>query len=76
VLLRYADDAIALCEREDDAQRFLKVLPLRLGTFGLRLNAHKTRLLVCGKRHAWQASRVQRPLPSFDYALVGGPREV
>jgi RNA-directed DNA polymerase len=34
VLLRYADDAIALFEREDDAQRFLKVLPLRLGKFG------------------------------------------
>src|SRR5215470_1250673 len=34
-LLRYADDALALYEREDDAQRLLKVLPLRLGKFGL-----------------------------------------
>ena len=67
VLLRYADDAIALFEGEDDAQRFLKVLPLRLGKFGLRLNAQKTRLLACGKRHAWQAFRAQRPLPSFDF---------
>jgi hypothetical protein len=39
VLLRYADDAIALCEREDDAQRFLQVLPLRLGQCGWRLHA-------------------------------------
>jgi group II intron reverse transcriptase/maturase len=35
VLLRYADDALALFEREDDAQRFLRVLPLRLGKCGV-----------------------------------------
>ena len=34
ILLRYADDALALFEREDDAQRFLRVLPLRLGKCG------------------------------------------
>jgi RNA-directed DNA polymerase len=67
VLLRYADDALALFEREDDAQRFLRVLPLRLGKFGLRLNAQKTRLLACGKRHAWQAFRAHRPMPTFDF---------
>ncbi len=37
-LLRYADDAIAVFEREDDAHRFMRVLPKRLGKFGLRLN--------------------------------------
>ena len=67
VLLRYADDALALFEREDDAQWFLRVLPLRLGKFGLRLNAQKTRLLACGKRHAWQAFRTHRPMPTFDF---------
>jgi RNA-directed DNA polymerase len=67
VLLRYADDALALFEREDDAQRFLRVLPLRLEKFGLRLNAQKTRLLACGKRHAWQAFRAGRRLPTFDF---------
>ena len=66
-LIRYADDALALFEHEDDAQRFMRVLPLRLGKFGLRLNAQKTRLLACGKRHAWQAFRARRPLPSFDF---------
>jgi RNA-directed DNA polymerase len=67
ILLRYADDALALFEREDDAQRFVRVLPLRLGKFGLRLNAQKTRLLACGKRHAWQAFRARRPMPTFDF---------
>src|SRR5262245_3046353 len=33
-ILRYADDTMALFEREDDAHRFLRVLPLRLGQFG------------------------------------------
>ena len=67
VLLRYADDALALFEREDDAQRFLRVLPLRLAKYGLRLNAKKTMLLACGKRHAWQAFRVGKRLPTFDF---------
>src|SRR5215475_10765737 len=67
VLLRYADDAIALFEREDDAQRFLKVLPLRLGKFGLGLNPHKTCLLGCGKYHARQALWHGKRPPTFDF---------
>ena len=53
-LIRYADDALAMFEREADAQRFMRVLPKRLGKFGLRLNAHKTHLLAFGKRQAWR----------------------
>jgi Reverse transcriptase (RNA-dependent DNA polymerase) len=53
-LLRYADDALAVFETEDDARRFLRVLPLRLGKFGLRLNTQKTHLVAFGKRLAWQ----------------------
>jgi RNA-directed DNA polymerase len=66
-LIRYADDALARFEHEDDAQRVMRVLPLRLGKCGGRLNAQKTRLLACGKRHAWQVFRARRPLPSFDF---------
>jgi group II intron reverse transcriptase/maturase len=73
VLLRYADDALALLEREDDAQRFLRVLPLRLGKCGLRLNAQKTRLLACGKRPAWQAFRARKPMPTCDF--LGCPHD-
>jgi len=66
-IIRYADDTIAVFEREDDAQRFMRVLPRRLEKFGLRLNANKTHLLACGKghaRHCFQAG--QRP-PTFDF---------
>jgi RNA-directed DNA polymerase len=66
-LLRYADDALVLFECEDDAQRFMRVLPLRLGKFGLRLNAHKTCLLGGGKYHARQALWPGKRPPTFDF---------
>jgi RNA-directed DNA polymerase len=66
-LIRYADDALVVFEREDDARRVWRVLPLRLGKFGLRLNTEKTRLLACGKRQAWRAFRDGTRLPTFDY---------
>ncbi len=44
-LIRYADDFVVVCEREDDARRMLDVLPKRLGRFGLRLHPDKTRLV-------------------------------
>ena len=53
-LIRYADDAVAVFERQDDAQRFMRVLPKRLGRFGLRLNLDKTHLIAFGKRQAWR----------------------
>jgi hypothetical protein len=65
-LIRYSDDALAAFEWEDDARRFLRVLPLRLGKFGLRLNAQKACLLVFGKRDAWQAFWTGRRLPTLD----------
>src|SRR5499427_1294445 len=40
-LLRYADDSLAVFELEEDARRFMRVLPLRLGKVGLRLNHAK-----------------------------------
>jgi RNA-directed DNA polymerase len=66
-LIRYADDAVAVFEREDDAHRFMRVLPKRLGKFGLRLNLDKTHLIAFGKRQAWRMLKAgQRPV-SFDY---------
>jgi group II intron reverse transcriptase/maturase len=66
-LLRYADDALAVFEREDDAHRFMRVLPLRLGKFGLQLNPQKTRVLAFGKRPAWQALRTGQRLATLDF---------
>jgi RNA-directed DNA polymerase len=65
-LIRYADDALALFEREDDVHRFMRVLPKRLEKFGLRLNPHKTHLLAFGKRQAWQKRTSRQRLATVD----------
>src|ERR1700758_3700023 len=44
VLVRYADDAVIIFERERDAQRVLDVLPKRLAKYGLTLHPEKNRL--------------------------------
>ena len=66
-LIRYADDALAVFERQEDAQRFMRVLPKRLGKFGLRLNARKTHLLAFGKRQAWRLLPVGQRPATVDY---------
>jgi group II intron reverse transcriptase/maturase len=45
-LVRYADDAVMLFEREQDAGRVMEVLPKRFGKYGLTLHPDKTRLLA------------------------------
>jgi group II intron reverse transcriptase/maturase len=44
-LVRYADDAVAVFETEQDARRVLAVLPKRFEKYGLRLHPEKTRLV-------------------------------
>lgn len=43
-LFRYADDAIIVFTREEDARRVLSVLPKRFGRYGLALHPTKTKL--------------------------------
>jgi group II intron reverse transcriptase/maturase len=45
-LVRYADDAVMVFEREDDAQRVLAVLAKRFAKYGLTLHPDKTRLVA------------------------------
>jgi RNA-directed DNA polymerase len=44
-LVRYADDFVICFEHREDAERVMKVLPLRLKRYGLTLHPDKTRLL-------------------------------
>ena len=44
-LVRFADDFVIGCEREDDARRLMEVLPKRFNQYGLELHPEKTRLL-------------------------------
>jgi group II intron reverse transcriptase/maturase len=44
-MLRYADDAVIICELKEDAERIYKVLGLRFKKYGLEIHPEKTRLL-------------------------------
>jgi group II intron reverse transcriptase/maturase len=66
-LIRDADDTLLVFERADDAQRVMRVLPLRLAKFGVRLNAQKTRLVPFGKRAAWRALKAGLHPPTLDF---------
>jgi group II intron reverse transcriptase/maturase len=48
-MVRYADDALIICELKEDAHRIYKVLGLRFGKYGLQLHPEKTRLLDFSK---------------------------
>jgi group II intron reverse transcriptase/maturase len=63
-MVRYADDFLVVCEREDDARRVLEVLPKRFGKYGLELHPEKTRLVRFGR----PKSEDDEPGPgSFDF---------
>ena len=44
-LIRYADDFIIGFENEEEAQRVFKVLPKRMGKFGLTIHPEKSKLI-------------------------------
>ena len=50
-ICRYADDFVCAFEFESDAERFYKVLPLRLAKYGLEVAAEKTNI-ICFERGA------------------------
>lgn len=45
-LVRYADDAVLLFAKEEDARRVMDVLPKRFAHYGLMLHPEKTRLVA------------------------------
>ena len=66
-IVRYADDVAAVFEHEEDARRFMRVLPRRLEKYGLRLNATKTHLLAFGKAHARRCFQTGKRPSTFDF---------
>jgi len=44
-MVRYADDAVIMCELKEDADRIFKVLGARFEKYGLKIHPEKTRLL-------------------------------
>lgn len=66
-LIRYADDFVILCSREDDARRVYAVLPKRLGKYGLTIHPEKTRL----KRFQQPRGPVERSTRPATFDLLG-----
>ena len=48
-MVRFADDAVLMFERLDDAERMMDVLPKRFAKYGLALHPEKTRLVYFKK---------------------------
>lgn len=66
-LIRYCDDFVACCEREEDAKGFLEELKQRIKKFGLEISEEKTRILRFG-RNAWKlAERSKGKVESFSF---------
>ena len=66
-LIRYADDMVFTFERQEEAQRFYRVLPKRLAKFGLELHASKSQVLPAGLSCAQQAKKQGRRIPTFNF---------
>jgi len=56
-LCRYADDFVCLFQFREDAEKFYKELPARLGKFGLEVSEQKTRILSFSKFRMEENSR-------------------
>ena len=48
-LVRFADDFIIMCQKEDEAEKILEKLEERLAKFGLDLNKDKTKIIPFGR---------------------------
>ena len=64
-IVRFADDFIIGCEREDDAKRIQEVLPERFDKYGLTIHPEKSRLLSFGKPAS--GKEVTRGDNTFDF---------
>lgn len=66
-LIRFCDDFVVCCEKEEDAKEFLELLKQRLRKFGLEISENKTRIVKFGKRKWYQAEREKRRKNSFKF---------
>jgi hypothetical protein len=53
-MVRYADDAVIICELKEDAERIYRVLGARFGKYGLKIHPEKTKLLDFSKPQGGQ----------------------
>lgn len=66
-LVRFADDAVFVFQHPQEAQRIYKVLPKRLGKYGLELHEGKSRIMLSGRKHARSAEIRKERLPTYKF---------
>lgn len=64
---RFADDFLACFQYREDAERFYRMLPERLGKFHLEIEPTKTKLLAFGRFARKEAERAGKQPETFDY---------
>lgn len=64
-LVRFADDFVIACQREDDARRVMEVLPKRFARFGLQLHPTKTQMIAFQKPSKTDKSGMRKH--TFDF---------
>ena len=68
IIVRYADDFVAGCQRKADAEQFLHDLRERMSQFALELHPDKTRLVEFGRfAMADRRARGERRPETFDF---------
>ena len=71
-LVRYADDAVIVFSKEDDAHRVQEVLPKRFGKYGLALHPEKTQLVPFQRPPKYPVPKGRpEPVPPGKVDLLG-----
>ncbi len=68
-LVRFADDAVLVFAREEDARRVAAVLPKRLAKYGLTLHPEKTRLVSFQQPRSFRRCMGARGLPPVRWTV-------
>ena len=65
--IRYADDMVFVFQNAADAAKFYRVLPKRLGKYGIEIHAEKSQILPSGKRAAARAAARGEKIPVYRF---------
>lgn len=65
--VRYADDMVFVFQNRSDAERFFKVLPLRLQKFGLEMHSDKSSIIPSGRLAAERVHSEGKRIPTYKF---------
>lgn len=65
--IRYADDMVFLFENYNEAERFFKVLPLRLEKYGPSIHLEKSQIIPSGRYAALKSHNQKNRLPIYKF---------